>query len=89
MKDNITLGEMKARCLELNGKFGDNCCDQCEYAEIGCCDPPDSWKLEKATEYANVYGVPEEEYLRKEEELKRLRTIVSTVETMLGRKFEV
>lgn len=81
IKDNVTLGEVKARCAELTGKYGDQCCNHCEFGDIGCCDPPDAWKLEE-TNAAH----PERDA---DDEIRRLRTIVGAVETMLGRKFDV
>lgn len=47
MRDNITLGEVKARCMEMTDKYGeDDSCNHCEFAEMGCCLSPDDWKLE-------------------------------------------
>lgn len=109
-KDNVTLGQVKARCVELTSKHGSKSCDNCEFAELCCCDPPDSWKLEETgkcctaqpnweemfnkarEEGAKMFEEREflrarEQYLERENE--KLRTIVSVVETMLGRKFDV
>ena len=49
MNPNTTLGEVKARCAELTAKYGDDCCNHCEYSELGCCDPPDTWNLDGHT----------------------------------------
>lgn len=109
MRDDITLGEVKARCTELTAKYGEACCNNCEYGELGCCDPPDQWQVEAGKErcaqpnWEEMFHQSEkscqqmymklEDMSRKADDLYRenlrLRTIVSTVETMIGRKFDV
>lgn len=108
MRDNVTVGEVKARCKELTEQYGDNCCRNCEFSEMGCCDSPDNWLLEagcceaqpsweemfKQSEEAcrQLYMKMEDAQRRADradEEIRRLRLIVSTVETMIGRKFDV
>lgn len=110
IKDNITLGEMKVYCSEMVGRYGDQCCKHCEFAELGCCDAPDQWQLEETgkcsaaqPDWEELYNKAEEAgrrlYMKCEDaeararvaelENLKLRTIVATVETMLGRKFDV
>lgn len=109
MRSDMTLGEVKDRCAEMTGKYGDSCCNHCDFGELGCCNPPDEWKLEELAKAACAQPNWEEMYCKSEEacrqmymkvedaaqraaraedENRRLRTIVSVVETMLGRKFE-
>lgn len=106
MRSNITLGEVKAKCEEMTGKYGDNCCKHCDFSEMGCCDSPDHWVVEPQPtaqpNWEKMYCESEEARRqmfmkyedaarradRADEEIRRLRTIVSVVETMLGRKFE-
>ena len=107
MRDTITLGEMKACCEEMTAKYGtDHCCEHCEYAEMGCCNPPDDWQLEAGCVQPNWEAMfheaekhchdlcmkAEANHARAErlaEENLKLRTVVSAVETMIGRKFDV
>lgn len=108
MRDNITLGEMKACCVKMVAEYGDACCENCEYADMGCCNPPDTWELEPGVcesrpNWEEMYGKvcednrlmhmkAEDSYARAkalEGENLKLRTIVGTLETLLGRKFEV
>ena len=108
MKDNITLGQVKARCAELTGKYGNDCCKHCEFSEISCCDSPDRWVLEETgctgqPNWEEMFHRSEEECAklahkahdsyeraeRSEAENRNLRIIVSVMETMLGRKFDV
>lgn len=106
MRDNMTLGEMKAHCAELNAKHGEAACNHCEFCDNGCCDSPDTWQLKAGCVQPNweeMFKKSEETcrqmYMKMEdaqrradradEEIRRLRLIVSTVETMIGRKFDV
>lgn len=106
MTDTTTLGEVKRACTEATGKYGDLCCEHCEFGELGCCDPPDQWQFEPGLAQPNweaMFHQSEkscqqmymklEEMSRKADDLYRenllLRTVVSTVETMIGRKFDV
>ena len=105
MNSNITLGEVRDTCIQRTGKYGDNCCRDCPYSDMGCCDAPDSWKLEvvphidwekacheaeeHVTKLLNELAERAEYARRVEEKNERLRTIVSVVETMIGRRFDV
>lgn len=108
MRSDMTLGEVKERCAEMTGKYGDNSCDHCDM-KFGCCEPPDAWKLEaqakmcaqpnweemfhKCSEECRLLHMKAEDSYAKanmlEAENRKLRTIVSVVETMIGRKFDV
>lgn len=82
MRSDMTLGELKTYCAERVAKYGiDDCCDHCEFSELGCVDPPDHLELEETNA-----ARPERDA---DDEIRRLRTIVGAVETMLGRKFDV
>lgn len=108
MRDDITLGEVKARCKEATEKHGDKCCEHCDFGELGCCDAPEYWNVEPGCckaqpNWEEMFHQSEKHRLElcmkledttgKAEALfaenRRLRTIVSTVETMIGRKFDV
>lgn len=111
MRGDITLGEVKARCEELAGKYGDDrSCAHCEFEKLGCFDPPDRWNVDELHRELTAQNDWEAEFHKSEEacrqmymkledankradradeEIRRLRTIVGAVETMLGRKFEV
>lgn len=49
MNPNTTLGEVKAHCIEMFERYKDECCEHCEFSDLGCCDAPESWKLDKDT----------------------------------------
>ena len=104
MKSTTTLAEVKDRCVEMTGKYGDKCCDMCDM-QFGCCEPPDAWKLEETPsqpDWEEMYHKvcednrllhlkAEDSYAKAkmlEHENQKLRTIVNAVETMVGRKFE-
>lgn len=53
MNPNITLGEVKAHCIELYDKYGTDCCERCKFADLGCCDAPSYWKLDDDTHVGN------------------------------------
>lgn len=106
MRDNMTLGEMKTHCEKLTAEHGESSCNHCEFDACGCCNTPESWKLEAGCAQPNweeMYKASEEScrqmYMKMEdahrradradEEIRRLRLVVSTVETMIGRKFDV
>lgn len=105
---NITLGEVKAHCNEMFAKYADECCDHCDYTDMGCCDAPSDWKLDDTpndgekvcdgcqTDWEEMYQIA---YREREEcrvhanaveaENAKLRTIVRTVEAMLGRRIDI
>lgn len=89
--NNVTIGEVKARCTELTGKYGDKCCDHCEFDELGCCDSPDNWKVDPCEDHPDWEGMfhsAEEKCRRLYEENQHLRVIIGAVETVLGREFK-
>lgn len=49
MNPNITLGEVKAHCIEMFDRHKDECCENCEFSDLGCCDAPEIWKLDEDT----------------------------------------
>lgn len=49
MNPNITLGEVKARCADNSKKYGDACCDSCEFRALECCNAPETWNLDEYT----------------------------------------
>lgn len=108
MNPNITLGEVKAHCIEMFERYKDKCCENCEFSDLGCCDAPESWKLDEDTPvdsekvcesrpdweemYQLAYAEHEECRNRAnllEAENARYRTIINTIEFILGRKFDL
>ena len=109
MSPDITLGEVKARCEEMFAKYGDGCCDHCEYTNLGCCDAPESWNVDAAEcrtgrpNWEEMFKASEEacrqmcmklESAEKEidflaAENERQRIMINTIETMIGREFDV
>lgn len=49
MNPNITLGEVKAHCADNSKKYGDACCDNCEFRALECCNAPETWNLDDHT----------------------------------------
>ena len=49
MNPNTTLGEVKTHCAEMFERYKDECCENCKFLGLGCCDAPESWNLDSDT----------------------------------------
>ena len=102
MRADMTLGEIKAYCARLTAEHGDNSCRFCDFVECGCCESPNEWILSeedaptpvaqpdweaKCHELEDALAAVQFDLTTAVEENERLRLIISTIETMLGRKF--
>ena len=65
MRADITLGEVKAHCAEMDKEYGHECCDHCKYRSFECCDVPMSWVLDEDTPTSTDYRVPWEDAERR------------------------
>lgn len=95
MRPDITLGEVKAHCAEMDKKYGHECCDHCKYADLGCCDAPMDWALDDTPNDGEKEraGQTYQELLAQkcflEVENMRYRTITKAMEFALGRKLDL
>lgn len=103
MNGDMTVAELKAHCMKQSEKYsGEDDCIKCDFKDLGCCSPPDTWNVSEPPARPNwerMYHDFEARFreMRADYEMKidalhhenvKLRTIVGTVETILGRKFE-
>lgn len=72
LRDNVTLGEIKAHCKKRIEELGDEACRQCKYCYTVCGESPHEWELTEGVNFRETLNKALDRNRQLEKENERL-----------------